>query len=244
MYPEFGLWLVRGEGGPVLAALRTPPYNLVLSRPRDPRAVEALAAALANEGTTLPGVTAAVPEVNVFAEEWARLAGVAPRRRLSQRIYAARDVRRPDVAGQARVASGQDRSLLVEWIEAFAQEALPADAPGSEAEVVVTARIERGTGGFVVWEDGGPVSMAGWGGRTPNGVRIGPVYTPPEHRRHGYGSAVTAAVTARHLEAGRRFCFLYTDLANPTSNSIYARIGYEPVCDSVDYAFEPVQGQT
>jgi hypothetical protein len=73
---------------------------------------------------------------------------------------------------------------------------------------------------------------------TPNGIRIGPVYTPPEHRRRGYGSAVTAAVSARHLSAGRRFCFLYTDLENSTSNKIYVDIGYEPVCDSVDYAFE------
>jgi hypothetical protein len=57
-------------------------------------------------------------------------------------------------------------------------------------------------------------------------------------RRRGYGSAVTAAVTAERLAAGRRFCFLYTDLANPTSNRIYASLGYEPVCDSVDCAFE------
>ena len=67
----------------------------------------------------------------------------------------------------------------------------------------------------------------------------GPVYTPARHRRRGYGSAITAAVSAERLASGRRFCFLYTDLANPTSNSIYMDIGYEPVCDSVDYAFEP-----
>jgi predicted GNAT family acetyltransferase len=82
------------------------------------------------------------------------------------------------------------------------------------------------------------VSLAGWGGETPNGVRVGPVYTPPEHRGRGYGSAVTAAVTAERLAAGRRFCFLYTDVENPTSNRIYTRLGYEPVCESVDYAFD------
>ena len=80
--------------------------------------------------------------------------------------------------------------------------------------------------------------MAGWGGRTPNGVRIGPVYTPPSLRRRGYGSAVTAAVSAERLASGLRFCFLYTDLANPTSNRIYSEIGYEPVCDSADCAFD------
>ena len=82
-----------------------------------------------------------------------------------------------------------------------------------------------------------PVSLAGFGSLTPNGIRIGSVYTPPEHRNRGYGTAVTAAVSQLLLERGHRFCFLYTDLANPTSNAISARIGYEPVCDSRELAF-------
>jgi predicted GNAT family acetyltransferase len=76
------------------------------------------------------------------------------------------------------------------------------------------------------------VSLAGFGGPTPHGIRIGPVYTPRQQRGRGYGSAVTAAVSQLNLGRGRRFCFLYTDLANPTSNAIYLRLGYEPVCDS------------
>ena len=63
------------------------------------------------------------------------------------------------------------------------------------------------------------------------------MYTPREHRGHGFGSAATAAVSQRCLDAGRRFCFLYTDLANPTSNKIYTEVGYEPVCDAVEYVF-------
>jgi RimJ/RimL family protein N-acetyltransferase len=81
------------------------------------------------------------------------------------------------------------------------------------------------------------VSFAGYGGETPNGVRIGPVYTPPEHRRRGYGSALTAALSRRLLGEGRRYCFLYTDLANPTANRIYRAIGYELVCESAMYQF-------
>src|SRR5581483_201888 len=80
---------------------------------------------------------------------------------------------------------------------------------------------------FGVWEvDGEVVSMCGYGGPTPNGIRIGPVYTPPEHRGHGYASALTAEVSQHQLDAGRTFCFLYTDATNPTSNAIYERIGY------------------
>jgi predicted GNAT family acetyltransferase len=77
------------------------------------------------------------------------------------------------------------------------------------------------------------------GGPTPHGMRIGPVYTPPEHRRQGYASAATSAVSQHLLDGGRRFCFLYTDLANPTSNHIYQEIGFQSVCDVEVYRFEP-----
>ena len=82
-----------------------------------------------------------------------------------------------------------------------------------------------------------PVSLAGFGSRTPNGIRVGPVYTPPERRGNGYASALVGRMTAALLEAGHRFCFLFTDLANPTSNGIYQRIGYEAVTDVDQYAF-------
>jgi hypothetical protein len=82
------------------------------------------------------------------------------------------------------------------------------------------------------------VSVVGAGGETPNGIRIGPVYTPPEVRNRGYASALTAAASADQLARGRRFCFLFTDLANPTSNKIYQAIGYEPVCDMDQYRFD------
>ena len=85
------------------------------------------------------------------------------------------------------------------------------------------------------------MSLAGFGGPTPNGIRIGPVYTPPDLRGRGYGTAVTAEVSRLLLDRGHRFCFLYTDLANPTSNAIYMRIGYEPVCDSREVAFVPAK---
>jgi uncharacterized protein len=83
-----------------------------------------------------------------------------------------------------------------------------------------------------LWEDDDEVvSLVGAGGATPHGIRIGPVYTPPERRGRGYGSSLTAAAASDQLDRGRRFVFLFTDLANPTSNKIYRAIGYEPVCD-------------
>jgi len=240
VYREFGLWLIEDGGGQVVgAALQTPPYNLVVGRPRNDDALVALADSLAAQGAELPGVTGAVPEVDTFAECWSARTRLPPRRRMAHLVYRLTELRPAEgVRGHARTAVEADRQLLVEWVSAFAAEAVPEGAPGRGTERTVDARLRAGAGGFVIWDDDGPVSLAGWGGRTPNGVRIGPVYTPPDHRRRGYGSAVTTAVTAAQLAAGRRFCFLYTDLANPTSNKIYADIGYEPVCDAIDYAFE------
>ena len=203
--------------------------------------LDALADALAAANVALPGVVGAVPEVDAFSEKWVARTGAVRRQRTAQRIYRLTTLHPVEnVSGFARTAGEADRELLVTWIRAFAAEALPESAPDLGAERTVHARLRTGTGGFTIWDDHGPVSLAGWGGSTPCGVRIGPVYTPPEHRRRGYGTAVTAAVTTEQLAAGRTFCFLYTDLANPTSNKIYTELGYEPVCDSIDYAFEPV----
>jgi predicted GNAT family acetyltransferase len=68
-------------------------------------------------------------------------------------------------------------------------------------------------------------------------TRINLVYTPPDRRRRGYATAAVAALTQQLLNSGSRYCCLYTDLANPTSNSVYRRIGYRPVCDIDQYSF-------
>ncbi|GAB2633404.1 GNAT family N-acetyltransferase [Kribbella swartbergensis] len=88
-----------------------------------------------------------------------------------------------------------------------------------------------------IWEaDGQPVSMVGYHLPVFGVCRVGPVYTPPEHRRHGYAGALTSHVSAEILAQGNQAC-LYTDLANPTSNKIYHQAGYRPVADFVDLQF-------
>lgn len=128
-----------------------------------------------------------------------------------------------------------DRLLLKEWIAAFYRE---TGAGGGDPDAAVDKALTQESRGLYLWEDGVPVSMAGYVAGTPNGVRIGAVYTPPEKRRRGYAGACVAAVSQMLLDQGRRFCFLYTDLANPTSNHIYQEIGYRPVADSAMLRFE------
>ncbi len=239
-YPERRFWLAADGGEPVAAALRTPPYNLVLARPRGDDALAALIPAIEDE---LPGVVGAHPEVDEFVRLWSQRREVSSRVLREQGIYALETVRPvPRPPGAARTARLDDKPLLLEWLAAFGEEALSEDDPGRvEAVRLIEHRLGADDAGFLLWEDGRePVSAAGWGGPTPNGVRIGPVYTPPALRRRGYATALTAELSQRLLDGGRSFCVLYTDLANPTSNAIYERIGYVRVGESAMVAFDPL----
>jgi uncharacterized protein len=236
VYPEHRLWLVRDGDELVGAALRTPPFNVVVAQPETDAALHALADAIGEE---LPGVVGAVPEAETFAAAWSAKTGSTPRRQMSTRIFALERVRPVSgVAGAMRTAVKEDRPLLVDWLRAFGEESLPEETR-HEVESMVDHRLGATDAGLVLWDDGGPVSVAGYGGSTPNGIRVGPVYTPPELRGRGYASALVADLSALLLAEGRTFCFLYTDLANPTSNRIYERLGYERVCDSAAIAFDP-----
>ena len=243
VYPRRSLWLVRDGGEVVGAALRTPPFNLILARPRSHDALTALAVEITDD---LPGVTGCVPEAEEFADLWSREAGAHARVGMRQGVYALEQVEPlPDVPGSLRVATDDDRDLVLRWWIAFADEVLHEGGPGREnAEAIVDHRLASPTGGFLLWEDAGDtVSLAGWGGPTPNGIRVGPVYTPPELRGQGYATALTAELSRQLLDGrlfrgGRRFCFLYTDLANSTSNAIYERIGYRRVAESAEILFD------
>jgi hypothetical protein len=220
--------VVEHDGRVVGATMRTPPHNLILSELDELAAIGTLLEDARAEFGSLPGVVGPKEAVARFAAAWP----AETRLEIAQRAFLADHVDAPaGVAGRMRDYERGDRALAAQWMDAFAEEALPEPPPES-SEQFVDRREEDADGGIVLWEDDGrPVSMAGFGGRTPKGIRIGPVYTPPELRGHGYASALTAAITQRLLEGGLRFCFLFTDLANPTSNSIYQRIGYEPVSD-------------
>jgi GNAT superfamily N-acetyltransferase len=235
LYPEQRLWLVSDGDRVLAAALQTPPHRLVLAQPGACGALEALAAGI----DELPGVVGAVPEVHAFAAAWAKRTGATVEQRMAQGVYKLERVIPPQrpASGAPRPATEDDRGLLRDWLTEFADEAV-GDLPPAlhRLDQVLDQRLGPDpTSGFALWEDRErPVSLTGFGGPTPNGMRIGPVYTPPELRGRGYASALVARVSQAQLDAGRRFCFLYTDLANPTSNKIYVDVGYERVCDSVE----------
>ena len=236
-HAEKRFWVAVDDGGPAAAALQTPPYNLVLARPRNDAALAALAAGIEHD---LPGVVGAHPEVDAFVDLWRRDHDVRPHTLREQGVYALERVRPvPAAPGSSRAATRADEALLLDWMDAFGEEVLEEGDPGrTEARATVEYRLSGADGGFVLWEDARvPVSVSGWGGPTPNGIRIGPVYTPPGQRGHGYATALVAELSQTLLDGGRTFCFLFTDLANPTSNAIYERIGYVRIAESAMVAF-------
>ncbi len=223
----------------VAAAIRTPPMNLVLSETDEAGAIEAFAQELHEAGEAIPGVLGPCDHADAFGRRWSELTGAPAKLVMRERIYRAGAARPPvGVPGELRSYADGDRALVMAWIDAFVSEAFPGDIVKEPVENIVRRRVEDPDGDFLLWEvNGSAVSIAGFGGRTPGGIRIGPVYTPPERRRNGYAGALVGTMTQMLLDRGYRFCFLFTDLANPTSNGVYQRVGYEPVSDVDQYVF-------
>jgi hypothetical protein len=218
------------------AALRTPPWRVVLSLMDHPGAVHRLVDDL--KGEDLPGVVGPAEWAAAFAEAWSREAAVTARLTAHERSFQLRSVKPPRKApGEMVRAEPSHRGVMIDWLRAFKEEALPG-GPDQDWERMADRNIAgRGRQIFFWVDDGRPVSLTGVGGSTPRGIRIGPVYTPPELRGRGYASNLVAGVSQLQLDAGRDFVFLFTDLANPTANKIYQAIGYEPVNDVDEFEF-------
>ena len=218
--------VIYDEGEIVAAAMRTsPPRRLLLTRTPD-SALEPLLDDVVDLKPT--GVVGPAETARVFASLWSRRTGIVSSVRTNLRIYQLDKVEPvPQPPGRFRLATGSDLDTLARFEEAFTEEIGEAGA-----RISTDTRIANHS--LFVWEDSEPVSCANAAGPTPTGMRVNLVYTPPAHRQKGYATACVAALSKHLLDSGRRFCFLFTDLANPTSNSIYQRIGYRPVCDFVD----------
>ncbi|MGW2868864.1 GNAT family N-acetyltransferase [Kitasatospora sp. NPDC001225] len=237
--PVFGWWRAE-QGGPVAGAfLQTPPFAPRLSF-MPPAAAAELATGLAAAGagfTAVTGVGGGAEAVRAFAAAWTAATGTEQSVRVDERLYRLGELTDPPrpPAGRHRLAEPADRELAIRWYQEFLAE-VEVELPD-----VPRAVDERTANGCLhLWEDDGrPAALAGSSPVLAGMSRIGPVYTPAESRGHGYGTAVTAAVSAHLLAHGATEVLLYTDLANPTSNSIYQQIGYLPVEDSLIVDFRP-----
>lgn len=234
--PDVYFGAVRDGDRVVGAALRAGLYLIVTAGTTDP-ALRLLIDDALRATPGAPGIVGPKDLTRKAVDLWTAKTGQRARVQMAERIYRLSRVIPPrPVSGRMRAAASADLELLAAWFQAFVAESQPwLDASLELARENARRWVDGGA--FRVWDDGGAVSMAGAAGPTPNGIRVAAVYTPPEKRRRGYASALVAALSQEQLDAGKRFCFLFTDLANPTSNKIYMDIGYEPVIDVDQYSF-------
>ncbi|MBD1850992.1 GNAT family N-acetyltransferase [Leptolyngbya sp. GB1-A1] len=234
-YPEPPyLAIVEADNGILAVAIRTPPYKLVLSKVMDLDALQLVAHNVQEQGKPIPGAGGLVTEVARFLQSWQALTGQPYQRVMEMRIHQLTQVQPVATAkGHLRLATEDDRPLLLDWFQAFVAEI--GEVVSETPERMVEAGLKRQS--VHLWDDGTPVSWASGSQSLPTAARIGPVYTPLEYRRKGYATACVAALSQKLLDQGCDRCFLFTDLANPTSNHIYKQIGYHPVCDWHDYSF-------
>jgi hypothetical protein len=224
---------VEADDSLLTVALRTPPYKLAVSRSLNFEAFHAIAQDL--QSSPLPGVIGPAEEATAFAEAWQTLTGQSYCEEMAMRIYQLEAVQPiPQASGHLRQATQVDRDLIIRWCQDFFEEAAPEEV-GKDMESIADRHLREGT--LYFWQDNQPVSMAAVIGPTPNGIRINNVYTPPEYRGKGYASSCVAQLSQMLLAQGRKYCFLFTDLANPTSNYIYQKIGYQPICDVKNHQF-------
>ena len=235
-HPEAGRYWMAVEEHDVIGIVFQSPldYSATLT-PMSHEAVRAVVDLIADEGVELPGVSGEAATAAWFAGAWSERTRVPARPTLGQRLYELAAVVDQPAFGALRRARAEDLEFLVESFIAFVTE---IGDPPNGSESVVARRLAAGQ--LWVWDDDVTVSVCGLSAPAEGVVRVGPVYTPLELRGRGYASALVATVSADVRAAGHR-CILYTDLLNPTSNSIYRNIGYRAVAEGLAYEFAPVR---
>jgi len=222
-------------------AVMTPPKRIILSRiDTDVQATAVhIVRHLRKINIQIPGVVGPAVEAQAFAARWVEgMLDVSVRLSKRMRVFEARTVADlPLSPGQMRLARPDDHSLMAQWIVGLSEaigEPVSLESAKNRAEKLINDQQ------LYVWDNQGPVSIAGVSRPMRNGTTIGLVYTPPEHRGKGYATSCVLLLTKKLLSDGYSFCSLYTDLSNPTSNSIYTKIGYMPIGDALELDFLPI----
>ncbi|RAP76089.1 GNAT family N-acetyltransferase [Paenibacillus montanisoli] len=224
-----------------LTAIMTPPHNITLYATDNiinPEAINCLIEGLSDR--EIPGVITEKTLAEFFAKEYTLRKGITFKTTMSQRIYELTAVN-PDIqkVGIVRLLDEKDIHFFPYWAEAFyaagsygkTEMSIPQDADPYLYRIA-SKKL------YILEDNGIPVSMAGYTREMQTAIGVAFVYTPPYERRKGYATSIVAQISQLALDKGFTKCVLYTDLANPTSNSIYQNLGYMPICDSLQLKFE------
>jgi GNAT superfamily N-acetyltransferase len=235
VHGERGRYWMAIQGDEVLGvALQSPLTFPAVLTPMKASVAAAMANAIAEAGVALPGVTADAATAATFAGQWSERSKSAATPFQGLRLYELLQIGEiPRTEGTLQAAGAQYRSLMIDWVGAFQREIGESDA---DTEI----RVDRALAAGELWTwdcRGETLSMAVSREPLEGVVRLSGIYTPPEKRKRGYAAACVHALSKRLGDAGYR-CILYTDLANPTSNSIYQRIGYQALAEGLRYRFD------
>lgn len=239
-YDDYLWWVASDDQGRVIgAAMRTAPHGMVLS-PMPIEAIVELARAVSIHDDGLPSVSGPTNVVENFLEQYRMTLSEGSLRKSvveeEHLLYALEELSIPSVMGGMTTAVPEDFDLILKWYMNFGQDT-GVFMPNPEGSI--HAGMARRSYRFWV-ANGEKVSMAGHAPlvSTPTGsiARVGPVYTPPAHRRNGYASVLTAVLSQELLTKGAKV-MLYTDARNPTSNKIYQKIGFEMIDQNALFTF-------
>ena len=233
-------FLLADRGGvPVAAACHTFPAGRTALGMGPHQAIEDIAQTLHAHHPVLHNLNGPVASVTAFVQQWQQLTGMSGHVTRHMRLHRLDELSAvPMPAGMLRRATPDDASYIYEWSVAFCEE---TDQPFPPTTDGVRRVLSHPDPRFYVWcVNDRPVSMVAWARPTTNGISINSVYTPKHLRGRGYATAAVHRLSAKMLAERYRFCILYTDLANPTSNKIYAAIGYRPILQTQQYIFDPI----
>ena len=232
--PEPGrYWVVREGDRPTGLVLQSPLDFAATATPMASAPIAAAVDAIVTAGVRLPGVTGEALTAARFAGQWTERTGTGAWPVQGQRIYEVDEVvAAPARGGRHRAATEEDLELVTRWFEDFGAEI--GDHRGDLAPLVAR---RLAAGHLWLWQHDGPAAFAAVSDPVEGVARIGPVYTPPDRRGRGYGSALVGAISTAVRARGTR-CILYTDLGNPTANSVYRRLGYRAVAEGLRYRFD------
>jgi len=224
-----------------IIALRTPPHDLIIAYNDNMEDIDILVDELYDQKKKIPGVLSFKEAADTFAKLWSKKNSLRCNLIRRERVFKLIEVSEEYIGNMGfSVASKTHQTLVLKWAREMIKEAL-ADAPEGIVDHTIkniTKEFEENEYRFyLLFNNGVPVSMARKGGKTPNGNFLNFVYTPPSLRRKGYATECVAKLSKLILEEGNKYCFLFTDLSNPISNSIYQKIGYRPVIDEHHYKF-------
>ncbi|MHA1969510.1 MAG: GNAT family N-acetyltransferase, partial [Candidatus Hodarchaeales archaeon] len=228
----------------ILVSIRTPPFGQIISYTEKKSSIPVLIDIIIENGVDLPGVLGFKEGSQYFAEIWTEKTGKTQILNMNERIYRLEKVN-PQTLGnmQFGVSTAEDSDLLVNYAKEFIQDVY-ADTTQEQLErnqKLIAKRMKKWASEGSVYtlkSNNTIVSIARASRDTPNGRAINLVYTSPKYRRMGYATELVARLCQSILNEGKKFCVLFTDLANPTSNKIYMNIGFIPILDVDEYRFE------